>query len=665
MFLTFFLYVSKVSSQCLTVPVPLEKIFQESDLVVEGQMIYKNSFFGKDNNIYSKYAIVPYTIYKGLNADTFYAISLGGRIDLRITEAYPSDGFNEERGIFFLKNDQANNSGSSQMTYRTVAGRQSCYYTDGISINDLYNRYPDYNLFINTIVTISGEKRILRQFQQPTNNSKRATPVINSITPSYRTAGTDSTITIIGSNFNSSRGTGNVGFRNANDGGSSFINPLASEYLTWNDTMIVVKVPTQAGTGTIRVTNSDPANVTSSTSLYIPYNLINVTYNPGSGAEHYSSRLQGLNSGNSMIYNFTVSFNDSVEAKRDFVNSLESWRCKTLVNFDTATGTSNKTSAANDTFNLVMWDYVSTLGLGTLGVAITNFSGCSVSGVISFFVIDLDMVFNDVPFSGYTWEYGSGTPSGSQFDFESVAVHELEHTHQLGHVNDANKVMHYSLSNGIKKSSISTMDSFGGKFIMNLSGSSVCSNTAMSPLNSTSCSYVALASDRIHLNGIRIEKDVRLNWMAINEFNQSHYEIARSFDGVNFTRIAKQKSNNNSRYSEYEYVDQNLTNPVVYYRIIGIDNDLSAQSSNIISIDYSSSHFDFWAEKIENGSYKLQLPEEFSNSGIPKIYDTNGKELKCHKNNGEWMFEIKSSGIYYIIFETESKIYWKKLAVLY
>ncbi len=62
-------------------------------------------------------------------------------------------------------------------------------------------------------------------------------------------------------------------------------------------------------------------------------------------------------------------------------------------------------------------------------------------------VAELDIEFD----STYNWNYGPGAPAFSQYDFESVAVHELGHGQQLGHVINSAEIVHYSISNGQTK----------------------------------------------------------------------------------------------------------------------------------------------------------------------------------------------------------------------
>ena len=59
---------------------------------------------------------------------------------------------------------------------------------------------------------------------------------------------------------------------------------------------------------------------------------------------------------------------------------------------------------------------------------------------------EIDIVFTTR--TDVEWYYGTGTVPFAEFDFKSVALHELGHALQLGHIINPNAAMHYSISNG-------------------------------------------------------------------------------------------------------------------------------------------------------------------------------------------------------------------------
>ena len=111
--------------------------------------------------------------------------------------------------------------------------------------------------------------------------------------PTTISAGTKSVLKITGEGFGTSRGT--IGFKNADNGGASFLNVLDSEIINWTDTQIEVEVNKDAGTGEIRITTANNETVTSTAILTIIYSQSNTTNssNQTFQVQHFNQNNQG------------------------------------------------------------------------------------------------------------------------------------------------------------------------------------------------------------------------------------------------------------------------------------------------------------------------------------------------------------------------------------
>jgi excinuclease ABC subunit C len=100
-------------------------------------------------------------------------------------------------------------------------------------------------------------------------------------------------------------------------------------------------------------------------------------------------------------------------------------------------------------------------------------------------VNELDIVFDD----STKWSYAIASPLSDEFDFESIALHELGHAHQLGHIINPNGVMHYSVAPGEFKKNLSDNDIQGGKYVIkNSMSSNSCGNSPITVLDDSNCS---------------------------------------------------------------------------------------------------------------------------------------------------------------------------------
>lgn len=115
---------------------------------------------------------------------------------------------------------------------------------------------------------------------------------------------------------------------------------------------------------------------------------------------------------------------------------------------------------------------------------------------------------------------------------------------------------------------------FDGKIDGSMSGNVYASSsTGVSPLGfSTNAmlpvNFVAFNASKSN------ENNIALDWTTTDEVNNSHFEIQRSTDGINFKTIAfVLPDTNNSNVHLYKYNDRFSAEGVVYYRIRQVDFD--------------------------------------------------------------------------------------------
>jgi hypothetical protein len=91
----------------------------------------------------------------------------------------------------------------------------------------------------------------------------------------------------------------------------------------------------------------------------------------------------------------------------------------------------------------------------------------------------------------------------------------------------------------------------------------------------------------IELNGTATDKQIKLNFKALNEQEMISYTIERSTDGASFTNIGSQQPSNASQASaSYSFIDNQ---PIVgnnYYRIKGNSINGQIQYSNVAVVKY-------------------------------------------------------------------------------
>ena len=454
--LTFF-YLSTIQAQSLLREVPLSKKIDASDLLVEGKVIAKYSFWDTEmKHIYTLNKIEVYKIFKGKSTNSIIeVITLGGTVGLQAEKVTPSLQFKEDNiGMIFLKKSAIKQKEVQKTTinYMPSVGVQSFYIYDLIegAAKGVFQKYDDIvaTLYkeINDITKTTYKevnKFDIKKKVSSINEKNKAALDITSFTPTSISAGTKSVLTINGSGFGETKGS--VKFKNASTGTANTAIALDSQILTWTDSQITVEVPSDAGTGNIQVVTHGGTPFNSASSLTVTFALINVE--AAVNNVNIAFQVQHINANGNGGYNWQMhtDFESNAAAKESFIRAMNSWRCASKVFWEIG---SNSTIDVidRDGINIIRFDNGTELPNGTAGICTSYYSGCSANGGndIDWFVEELDIVFDDAT----NWEFGPESPSNNEFDFESVAVHELGHGHQIGHVINTNDVMHRSISNG-------------------------------------------------------------------------------------------------------------------------------------------------------------------------------------------------------------------------
>ncbi len=495
------------SGQCLTYPVPLNQRINDAAAIVEGKVVSQHCFWNANHDfIYTAYQIEIYKVFKGgINSSTIELINEGGEVGFTKVVVEPNLELNEfETGIFFLQSPDVYNTSSpvsTNLQFKGTSSQQSFVKYDLYerTASDIYTNYTDIqNDLYDNIEQITGNSFLqISSFSFPQHNTGGGNhilvfPTISGIATSPTTAGTFTTITVTGTNFGAAYGgTTNLQFPDANTGGATYISTPANHIVSWNATSIQARVPTGAGSGFIRVTNDLNETSTSGINLTVNYNESNVN----SGGIYYQPDLINQNGAGGYTFRYNNTFNANGPAVAAFERALQTWRCATYVNF-TRSGTTAIACQALDGTNLSSFDGSCALPAGVLGTSYSYYSGC---GAGNWYLSENDCKWRTNGTGGITWQYGPALPTVAEYDFESVCVHELGHSHQLGHTILPVTVMNYAIPNGTARRGLTpASETAGGNDIMSRSViANSCGPAPMIALTPANCTLNAPTADFI------------------------------------------------------------------------------------------------------------------------------------------------------------------------
>lgn len=575
-----------VKGQCGMQELSLKDRCAESTLIIEGKVIGKDCFWDAPHkNIYTKNRIEVYTLFKGkLNAEMIDIITEGGVVDNDMDVVSNSLSLMvKDRGIFLLKPSNVKYALTSEQNivrYEAVAATQGFvqYNVNNQTASDLFHTYDNIktNVF-KSITNYSQQKmRILKNedLTKAVDNQNEQQKNVNSLAitsfiPTTITAGTKSILTISGSGFGISQGLSTVGFKSADNAGSTYINPDATEYISWSDSEIKLYVPYKAGTGTIQVTIGTVT--TSSSTLTVPYSQTNMI---SSGA--YQAYLVGMNNNKEYTWQYNVNFNTNANAKSAFLRALTTWRCGSFVNWQIDTiNTTAIDISATDLVNVITFDSSNPLPAGVVGRCTSHMSSCA-TGI--WYVKDLDIVFSATA----NWNYSTST-SFTNTDFESFALHELGHGQQLGHVINPADVMHYSISTGTFRRTLSQNNLDCANNVMAISTSTAfCSRPKMVALTSTTCQIgsVATGIDDVNTQSFLVFPNPGNGNMQINysiEANQK--AVFEIYDILGHKLYYKELKNNEVNV---KITDCDLVSGIYFYQVLL--NDKIARTDKLLIV---------------------------------------------------------------------------------
>ena len=652
-------------------PVPLDERVAAATQIVHARLNHKVVYESRtDNRLYTLYVFDVQAYLKSPGSNTQVAvIADGGRLGNRLQITHPNFYVSaEQEAILFL---QAFNEKEACIDYqaaypnllqcRPYAGVQGVVkYQQGRFFDIGSQRHYGPQEMLDTLEALTGfgglrpdGSPFLLKAKPPPQTAGRMMGITSLEDGAGGTgpfvAGTDEVfneLIINGSGFGSSAGT--VWFPNADDGGSTYwVAPIVpSDLISWSDTQIRIKIPESAGTGTLIVENSGGSTV-GTTSINIQYGVISFHTNFLNFAEDvvFVPKLadRNGNGGYTFLYNNTQptsgsDFAGNTPAVEAVERALVSWRCGTNVNFDRDdSGTSLTAPDGVDATCVVSF---SNLAAGTLGITNSYFLGngngsCDMEDT-RWHADNMDIRFNATT----NWNYGPNATTGSQYDFETVALHELGHAHGLAHLIDGTntEVMHYILSNATDIRSLSSAETSGGGYLVSEATAMPCLSLP-GPMTAISSGCTALPVELLYFHARRSGNQAELQWATATELNNDYFTLERSADGRQYQEIAQiMGAGTVQQQRVYRFEDREPVPGVNYYRLWQTDYDGQKTMIGERSLRFPTEQGRLWAPQVVKGGQLEAVYESTKGAGtaVLQLLDVQGRLM--------WNREVRYTG---------------------
>lgn len=625
---------------CLMLPVEPAQRARQSAIVVEAEVLDARSFWDAGHGrLFTRHRLRVFSVLKGQAADTtgLLLITEGGRLGLdqqlltntlRLTAG--------QQGVFFLTPAPwAGLSIVAGRAYTPFASEQGFIafnLTDG-SATEPFRTYPALDkAFYEDIARLTGQPRRVLQANpalaaaRPPALMQRGTlaPIIAGLSPLSLPAGVGAVLTITGSGFGSSRGSGFVEFKNADDGGATRVKAREADYLTWTDARIQVRVPATAnggapasnghpaGSGLVRVTIADQTAVESAVPLIIVYALTTVESTDGTLLQRPNH--VALNTTGGITFRFGPNFGAGPAAA--WQRALATWRCRTGMNWEV--GSANASNAiADDGQNVVAFDLGAELPALVLGRTTSYYRGCyASSGEIVFWVKEIDMQFDD----GAAFQFGPALAVSPQVDFESVSVHELGHAQQLSHLILPGAVMHYAVARGQNTRALNpASDVAGGRQVLRVRSfrSLGCGGPALLPAPLTSLTGLSTAGTGI-----------TLAWATRDECFLSSFVVERSLGSDTTAWQPVGTVALRLPGGQYQLVDAQPLSGLHYYRLGLVRPDGSRDYAAPLVLSTEADKVLIFPNPVADNRLHLQYPASANGTVTFRFYDALGRRVR-------------------------------------
>jgi hypothetical protein len=137
-----------------------------------------------------------------------------------------------------------------------------------------------------------------------------------------------------------------------------------------------------------------------------------------------------------------------------------------------------------------------------------------------------------------------------------------------------------------------------------------------------------------------VQGGVKLNWTTSQEVNVSHFEILRSEDGSNFSKVNRVNAKGGSGKTDYELTDAVNINGKAFYRLNMVDLDGRSKLSQIVMIRLNGknqpvivvapnpvqSAMKVQMSDFAAGAYNLELRNSIGQLQYAKAIQLNGNE---------------------------------------
>ena len=186
-------------------------------------------------------------------------------------------------------------------------------------------------------------------------------------------------------------------------------------------------------------------------------------------------------------------------------------------------------------------------------------------------------------------------------------------------------------------------------------------STGITPTGFSFFNEIALPVHFIGFNLARQDQDVIVQWATSYEADNSHFEIQRSDNGINWNSIGQvDGTSSGSSIQHYTFIDRYPVAPVLYYRIRQVDMDgrSSVTAVRILKTDPAS---DIRIQSTPENAFYVHFPQRIPAKVAIRLLTLVGQEVSVSRFSnpvGQYLVPVTNAlkGFYIVTITKEENL---------
>jgi hypothetical protein len=186
----------------------------------------------------------------------------------------------------------------------------------------------------------------------------------------------------------------------------------------------------------------------------------------------------------------------------------------------------------------------------------------------------------------------------------------------------------------------------------------------------------SLPTNGLTVKAYKKNKTVVIDWEAVAEHGVQVYNVEKSIDGNNFSKLGEAAAINANATSEYSLIDNNPVVGVNYYRIKTIQNNSNTVYSKIVRVEMSDKgvkSITVYPNPVKGSTIGVQMSNLEAGVYAARLFNSLGQEVwtnsvKHNGNNGSISLDlgkVLAAGSYQLSFtDTKGNSFNQSIAVV-